>query len=103
MYISQNDHFGVKSYLLCLADLMDTVTGPKEELFTPVLGSPVTPPGIMEEPPSISPALSDSEASSERRTVVPSVSDVNTAAPYGLDQLESEGTHALKGIFPGTD
>ncbi|XP_054572006.1 armadillo-like helical domain-containing protein 4 isoform X2 [Eptesicus fuscus] len=71
-------------------DLMDTVTGPKEELFTPVLGSPVTPPGIMEEAPSISPALSDSEASSERRIVVPSVSDVNTAAPYGLDQLESE-------------
>ncbi|XP_036291248.1 armadillo-like helical domain-containing protein 4 isoform X2 [Pipistrellus kuhlii] len=71
-------------------DLVDTVTGPKEELFTPVLGSPVTPPGIVEEAPSISPALSDSEASSERRTGVPSVSDVNTAAPYGLDQLESE-------------
>ncbi|XP_006099644.1 uncharacterized protein C14orf37 homolog [Myotis lucifugus] len=71
-------------------DLMDTVTGPKEELFTPVLGSPVTPPGIMEEAPSIAPALSDSESSSERRTVVPSVSRVNTAAPYGLDQLESE-------------
>ncbi|XP_066198953.1 armadillo-like helical domain-containing protein 4 [Saccopteryx leptura] len=70
-------------------DLMDTVTGPDEELFTPALGSPVTPPGIMEEAPSFSPVLYDSDASSER-TVVPSVSRVNTAAPYGLDQLESE-------------
>ncbi|XP_036125927.1 armadillo-like helical domain-containing protein 4 isoform X1 [Molossus molossus] len=69
-------------------DLMDTVTGPKE-LFTPVLGSPVTPPGITEEAPSISPALSDSEASSVR-TLAPSISRVNTAASYGLDQLESE-------------
>lgn len=81
-----------------MADLIDTVTKPNEELFTPVLGSPVMPPGISEEPPSISPALPDSEASSERRTAVPSVSRVNTTALYGLDQLESEGIHALKGI-----
>ncbi|XP_025725748.1 armadillo-like helical domain-containing protein 4 isoform X1 [Callorhinus ursinus] len=73
-----------------LEDLIDTVTGPNEELFTPVWGSPVTPPGIMEEAPSLFPALPDSEASSERRTVVPSISHVNTAASYGLDQLESE-------------
>ncbi|XP_057588333.1 armadillo-like helical domain-containing protein 4 [Hippopotamus amphibius kiboko] len=71
-------------------DLMDTVTGPSEELFTPILGSPVTPPGIMEEAPSTSPALADPEASSERRTAAPSMSYVNTAASYGLDQLESE-------------
>ncbi|XP_058422992.1 armadillo-like helical domain-containing protein 4 [Diceros bicornis minor] len=71
-------------------DLMDTVTRPHEELFTPVLGSPVTPPGLMEESPSTSPALPDSEVSSERSTVVPSVSRVNTAASYGLDLLESE-------------
>ncbi|XP_006920203.1 uncharacterized protein C14orf37 homolog isoform X2 [Pteropus alecto] len=71
-------------------DLMDTVTGPNEDFFTPILGSPVTPPGIMEEAPSISPAFPDSEASSERRTVVPSISHVTTAASYGLDQLESE-------------
>lgn len=70
-------------------DLTDTATGPNEELFTPVLGSPVTPPGVMEEA-SLSPALPDFEASSERRTVVPPVSRVNTAASYGLDQLESE-------------
>nr|AAH62772.1 C14orf37 protein [Homo sapiens] len=68
---------------------MDTVTGPNEE-FTPVLGSPVTPPGIMVGEPSISPALPALEASSERRTVVPSITRVNTAASYGLDQLESE-------------
>ncbi|XP_043328120.1 armadillo-like helical domain-containing protein 4 isoform X1 [Cervus canadensis] len=71
-------------------DLMDTVTGPNEELFTPILGSPVTPPGIMEEAPSTSPALADPEASSERRTAAPSFSYVNTATSYGLDQLESE-------------
>lgn len=71
-------------------DLTDTATGPNEELFTPVLGSPVTPPGVMEEAPSLSPALPDFEASSERRTIVPPVSRVNTAASYGLDQLESE-------------
>ncbi|XP_020731868.2 armadillo-like helical domain-containing protein 4 isoform X2 [Odocoileus virginianus] len=71
-------------------DLMDTVTGPNEELFTPILGSPVTPPGITEEAPSTSPALADPEASSERRTAAPSFSYVNTAASYGLDQLESE-------------
>lgn len=88
---------------MCLTDLMDTLTGPNEELFTPVWGSPVTPPGIMEEAPSLFPVLPDAEASSERRTVVPSISHVNTAASYGLDQLESEGTHALKGIFSRTD
>ncbi|XP_024587265.1 uncharacterized protein C14orf37 homolog isoform X2 [Neophocaena asiaeorientalis asiaeorientalis] len=70
-------------------DLMDAVTGPNEELFTPIVGSPVTPPGIMEEAPSTSPALADPEASSER-TAAPSISYVNTAASYGLDQLESE-------------
>ncbi|XP_007466113.1 PREDICTED: LOW QUALITY PROTEIN: uncharacterized protein C14orf37 homolog [Lipotes vexillifer] len=70
-------------------DLVDTVTGPNEELFTPIVGSPVTPPGIMEEAPSTSPALADPEASSER-TAAPSISYVNTAASYGLDQLESE-------------
>lgn len=68
-------------------DLTDTVTGPSEDL-TLVLGSPVTPPGIMVEAPSISPAFSASEASSER--TVPSVSRTSTAASYGLDQLESE-------------
>ncbi|KAM9646525.1 armadillo-like helical domain-containing protein 4 [Trichechus inunguis] len=71
-------------------ELMDTVTGPSEELFTLVLGSPVTPPGIMEEAASISLVLPASEVSSERRTVVPSISRVYTAAAYGLDQLESE-------------
>nr|XP_020141353.1 uncharacterized protein C14orf37 homolog isoform X2 [Microcebus murinus] len=70
-------------------DLMDPVTGPDEE-FTPVLGSPVTPPGIMVETPSLSPTLPASEASSERSTVAPSISRANTAASYGLDQLESE-------------
>lgn len=82
---------------------MDTVTGPNEELFTPVWGSPVTPPGIMEEAPSLFPALPDSETSSERRTAVPSISQVNTAASFGLDQLESEGTNDLKGIFSRTN
>ncbi|XP_037688555.1 armadillo-like helical domain-containing protein 4 isoform X2 [Choloepus didactylus] len=71
-------------------DVMDTVTGPNEELFTPVWGFPVTPPGVTEEVASISRTLSASEASSERRTVVPSIGLVNTAASYGLDQLESE-------------
>lgn len=84
-----------------MTDLIDTVTGPNEELFTPVWGFPVTPPGIMEEAASLFPELPDSETSSERRTVVPSSSHVNTAASYGLDQLESEGTHALKGSFLG--
>lgn len=93
----------VKSSLLCLADVIDTVTGPSEELFTPILGSPVTPPGITEEAPSTSPALADPEASSERRTAAPSFSYVNTAASYGLDQLESEGIHALKGFFSRTE
>ncbi|XP_045678888.1 armadillo-like helical domain-containing protein 4 [Phyllostomus hastatus] len=73
-----------------MEDLKDTVTGPKEEWITPVFGSPVTPPGITQEAPSISPALSDSEASNERRILDPSIGLVNTAAPYGLDQLESE-------------
>ncbi|XP_078191158.1 armadillo-like helical domain-containing protein 4 isoform X2 [Callithrix jacchus] len=68
---------------------VDTVTGTNEE-FTPVLGSPVTPPGIMVGEPSIFPALPASETSSEGRTVVPSITRVNTAASYGLDQLESE-------------
>ncbi|XP_023973926.1 armadillo-like helical domain-containing protein 4 [Physeter macrocephalus] len=71
-------------------DIMDTVTGPNEEVFTPIVGSPVTPPGITEEAPSTSPALADPEASSERRIAAPSISYVNTAASYGLDQLESE-------------
>ncbi|XP_076978643.1 armadillo-like helical domain-containing protein 4 isoform X1 [Tamandua tetradactyla] len=71
-------------------DLMDTVTGPNEEFFTPVLGFPVTPPGVMEEVASISPELSASKAPSETRTIVPSIGLVNTAASYGLDQLESE-------------
>ncbi|XP_053459536.1 armadillo-like helical domain-containing protein 4 [Nycticebus coucang] len=70
-------------------DLMDTVTGPGEEL-TPVLGSPVTPPGMTVETPHLSPMLPASEVSSEKGTVWPSISHVNTAASYGLDQLESE-------------
>ncbi|XP_031534941.1 armadillo-like helical domain-containing protein 4 isoform X1 [Vicugna pacos] len=73
-----------------MEDLTDTVTGPNEELFTPLVGSPVTPPGIMEEAPSASPELADPEASSQRRTPAPPISYVNTAASYGLDQLESE-------------
>ncbi|XP_007950062.1 armadillo-like helical domain-containing protein 4 [Orycteropus afer afer] len=71
-------------------ELVDTVMGPSEELFTSVLGSSVTPPGITEESASISLVLPASETSSEGRTVVPSISRVNTAATYGLDQLESE-------------
>ncbi|XP_007519308.3 armadillo-like helical domain-containing protein 4 [Erinaceus europaeus] len=72
-------------------DLMDTITRPNEDFFTPVLGSPVTPPGIMEEEHSIFPALSDSESSSERRTIAPTVSYVNTAASYGLNQFDEDG------------
>uniref|UniRef100_H0X8R4 Armadillo like helical domain containing 4 n=1 Tax=Otolemur garnettii TaxID=30611 RepID=H0X8R4_OTOGA len=72
-----------------LEDLMDTVTGPGEEL-TSVLGSPVTPPGMMVETHGLSPMLSASEVSSEKGTVWPSISHVNTATSYGLDQLESE-------------
>ncbi|XP_005322798.2 armadillo-like helical domain-containing protein 4 isoform X1 [Ictidomys tridecemlineatus] len=68
-------------------DLTDTVTGPSEDLAL-VLGSLVTPPGITVEVPSISPTFPALEASSER--TVPSVSGTNTAASYGLDQLESE-------------
>ncbi|XP_027626230.1 armadillo-like helical domain-containing protein 4 [Tupaia chinensis] len=71
-----------------MEDLTDTITGPDEE-FTSVWGSPVTPPGIMAEAPSSSPALLVSETPSER-TVVPSITRVNTAATYGLDQPESE-------------
>ncbi|KAG8511717.1 Armadillo-like helical domain-containing protein 4, partial [Galemys pyrenaicus] len=66
-------------------DPVDTVTRPSEEFFTPILGPPMTPPGITEKALSISLG-----ASSEGRTDVPSVSRVNTAASYGLDQLESE-------------
>uniref|UniRef100_A0A8C5KUH6 Armadillo-like helical domain containing 4 n=1 Tax=Jaculus jaculus TaxID=51337 RepID=A0A8C5KUH6_JACJA len=65
------------------ADLMDAVTGPNEELPA-VLGVPVTTPGGTVEAPTIFPVLS-----SEERTV-PSISHPNTAASYGLDQLESE-------------
>ncbi|KAM4853941.1 LOW QUALITY PROTEIN: armadillo-like helical domain-containing protein 4 [Thomomys bottae] len=67
-------------------DLMDTITGPNE--FIPVLGSPETPTGIMEEMRSISPGLPASELPFER--TVPSISHANTAASYGLDQLDSE-------------
>lgn len=98
-----NDHLWVRSSLLCLTDLMDTITEPNEELFTPLLGSPVTPPGILEEAPSVFPALSDFEASSETRTIVPSSSYVNTATSFGLEQLESEGTYTLKRIYSGPD
>ncbi|XP_008267932.2 armadillo-like helical domain-containing protein 4 [Oryctolagus cuniculus] len=70
-------------------DLMDTVTRPNEE-FTPVLDSPVTTPGLWVGAPSTSLALPASEAAVETRTVVPSISRGNTAASYGLDQLESE-------------
>ncbi|XP_021104869.1 uncharacterized protein C14orf37 homolog isoform X2 [Heterocephalus glaber] len=65
----------------------DTVTLSSEE-FTPVLGSPVTTPGVMMEVISSSPAIPASEAPSER--TVPSSSSTNTAASYGLEQLESE-------------
>ncbi|XP_010639739.1 armadillo-like helical domain-containing protein 4 isoform X1 [Fukomys damarensis] len=65
----------------------DTVALPREE-FTAVLGSLVTPSGATVEVTSSSPALPASEASSER--TVPSGSSANTAAPYGLEQLESE-------------
>lgn len=74
----------VNSCLLCLADLMDTITGPSEE-FIPVLGSPMAPPAMTVEAPTISSALP-----SEGRTS-PSISRPNTAASYGLEQLESEG------------
>lgn len=66
-----------------MEDLMDTITGPNEE-FIPVLGSPMTPPAVTVEAPTISPALP-----SEGRTS-PSLSRPNTAASYGLEQLESE-------------
>ncbi|XP_055990056.1 armadillo-like helical domain-containing protein 4 isoform X2 [Sorex fumeus] len=84
---------GKKSLWLTSAvpgDVTDTVTRPSEEFFTPVLDFPGTPPGITEEPPSIFPALLDSEASFETRTILPSIHHVNTAASYSLDQLESE-------------
>ena len=63
---------------------MDTITGPSEE-FIPVLGSPMAPPAMTVEAPTISSALP-----SEGRTS-PSISRPNTAASYGLEQLESEG------------
>ncbi|GAB1298790.1 Armadillo-like helical domain-containing protein 4 [Apodemus speciosus] len=66
-----------------MEDLMDTITGPNEE-FIPVLGSPVATPAMTVEAPTISPALP-----SEGRTN-PSISRPNTAASYGLEQLESE-------------
>lgn len=65
----------------------DTVASPREEL-TAVLGSLVTPPGATVEVTSCPPALPASQASAER--TVPSRSPANTAAPYGLEQLESE-------------
>lgn len=66
-----------------MEDLMDTITGPNEE-FIPVLGSPVAPPAMTVEAPTISPALP-----SEGRTS-PSISRPNPAVSYGLEQLESE-------------
>ncbi|XP_006891826.1 PREDICTED: uncharacterized protein C14orf37 homolog [Elephantulus edwardii] len=71
-------------------ELMNTVTEPSEELFTSILGSPVSSPGITEEVTSVPVVLPASDTSSERRTVVPSINRVNTMATYGLDQLESE-------------
>lgn len=83
----------VKPCLLCLADLMDTITGPNKE-FIPVLGSPEAPPPAMTVKTStISPALP-----SEGRTISP-VYHPNTAASYGLEQLESEGTVVSDHIF----
>ncbi|XP_012580008.1 PREDICTED: uncharacterized protein C14orf37 homolog isoform X2 [Condylura cristata] len=66
-------------------DPKDTVTRPSEEFFTPIVGPPMTSPGITEETLSLSLG-----PDSEGRTEVPSVSHVITAASYGLDQLESE-------------
>ncbi|XP_069452807.1 armadillo-like helical domain-containing protein 4 isoform X4 [Ovis canadensis] len=71
-----------------LATVVSTTPIPVSFKVTPAVE--VTPPGITEEAPSTSPALADPEASSERRTAAPSFSYVNTAASYGLDQLESE-------------
>ncbi|XP_075386643.1 armadillo-like helical domain-containing protein 4 [Tenrec ecaudatus] len=67
-------------------EIVDSVTGPREELFTSVSDPPGTLPGGMEQMVSASPAL----PASERRTIRPSISRVSTAATYGLDQLESE-------------
>ncbi|KAL6031198.1 hypothetical protein STEG23_018570 [Scotinomys teguina] len=66
-----------------MEDLMDTITGPNEE-FIQVLGSPMTPPAMTVEAPTVSPAFQ-----SEGRTIQ-SISHPNTAASYGLEQLESE-------------
>ncbi|XP_004681894.1 PREDICTED: uncharacterized protein C14orf37 homolog isoform X1 [Condylura cristata] len=68
-----------------IEDPKDTVTRPSEEFFTPIVGPPMTSPGITEETLSLSLG-----PDSEGRTEVPSVSHVITAASYGLDQLESE-------------
>ncbi|XP_028614451.1 armadillo-like helical domain-containing protein 4 isoform X2 [Grammomys surdaster] len=66
-----------------MEDLMDTITGPNEE-FIPVLSSPVATPAMTVEAATISPAIP-----SEGRTS-PSISRPNTAASFGLEQLESE-------------
>ncbi|KAK7804827.1 hypothetical protein U0070_001211 [Myodes glareolus] len=66
-----------------MEDLMDTITGPNKE-FIPVLGSPEALPAMTVETPTISPALP-----SEGRTISP-INHPNTAASYGLEQLESE-------------
>ncbi|XP_040854169.1 armadillo-like helical domain-containing protein 4 [Ochotona curzoniae] len=70
-------------------DLTDLVTRPNEE-FTPVLDSPVTTSGMMVGTPSIFPTLPALVASLETSTAAPPSSRANTAASYGLDQLESE-------------
>ncbi|XP_040825889.1 armadillo-like helical domain-containing protein 4 [Ochotona curzoniae] len=70
-------------------DLTDLVTRPNEE-FTPVLDSPVTTSGVMVGTPSIFPTLPALVASLETSTAAPPSSRANTAASYGLDQLESE-------------
>lgn len=82
----------VKSCLLCLADIMDMITGPNED-FIPVLSSPVTPAEMTVEAPTISPALPP-----EGRTI-PSINHPNTATSYGLEQLESEGILISDHIF----
>ncbi|XP_060238170.1 armadillo-like helical domain-containing protein 4 isoform X2 [Meriones unguiculatus] len=66
-----------------MEDLMDTITGPTEE-FIPVLDSPMAAPTMTVEVPTVSPALH-----SEGRTVQ-SISHPNTAASFGLEELESE-------------
>ncbi|XP_026639034.1 armadillo-like helical domain-containing protein 4 [Microtus ochrogaster] len=67
-----------------MEDPMDTITGPNKESI-PVLGSPeAPPPAVTVETPTISPALP-----SEGRTISP-INHPDTAASYGLEQLESE-------------